>query len=59
MVWAVFSFRAARARDRAANTARPAGTLSRTLATLAIGAAAWAAFAFWGHDSLIGVRPFG
>ncbi len=58
-VWAVFSFRAARARDRAANAARPTSELSRTLATLAIGTAAWAAFAFWAHAALIGVRPFG
>jgi uncharacterized membrane protein len=58
LVWAVFSFRAARARDRAANTTRPSGALMPTLATLAIGTAAWAAFAFWAHAAWIGVRPF-
>ena len=58
LVWAVFSFRAARARDRAANTIGAAGALSRTLATVAVGTTAWAAFAFWAHAALIGVSPF-
>jgi uncharacterized membrane protein len=58
LVWAALSFRAARARDRAAQTIRPAGVPSRTLATVVIGTAAWAAFAFWAHAALIGVRPF-
>jgi uncharacterized membrane protein len=58
LVWAVFSFRAARARDRAANTVRRASALSRTLATVVIGSAAWVAFALWAHAALIGVRPF-
>ncbi len=58
LVWAIFGFRAARTRDRAAGTTYAAGTLSRTLATLAIGAVAWAAFALWAHGAWIGVRPF-
>jgi len=58
LVWAVFSFRAARARDRAANTIGAAGALSRTLATVAVGTTAWAVFAFWAHAALIGVSPF-
>jgi uncharacterized membrane protein len=59
LVWAVFSYRAAKARDRRAGTVYPTGTASRTMATVVIGTAAWAAFAFWAHGVLIGVRPFG
>jgi uncharacterized membrane protein len=56
--WAVVSFIAARKRDRAAGTQYPAGTAGGTTATVVVGAAAWAAFAFWLHGALIGVRPF-
>ena len=59
LVWAVLNFRAARARDRVAGTVYPPGTLAGTLATVVIGAVAWAVFAFWAHSALIGVRPFG
>lgn len=59
LAWAVLSFRAARGRDRAAGALRPAGHLMATLTTVAVGAVAWAAFAFWAHAALIGVRPFG
>jgi uncharacterized membrane protein len=58
LVWAVFSYRAAKARDRSAGTVYPAGAASRTTATVVIGTVAWAAFAFWAHGALIGVRPF-
>ena len=58
VVWAVLCFRAARARDRAAGTVYPAGTLGRTLITVVAGSLAWAVFAFWAHGVLIGVRPF-
>jgi uncharacterized membrane protein len=59
LVWAVFSFRAARGRDRAAGAVYTAGTLAGTAATLVIGAVAWAAFAMWAHAAWIGVAPFG
>jgi uncharacterized membrane protein len=59
LLWSVFSFRAARARDRAAGTAYPAGTLLATVITVVAGLVAWAAFAFWAHGAWIGVRPFG
>ena len=59
LAWAVFSYRAARARDRAAGTVYPAGTLAGTLVVLVVGALAWAGFAFWAHGAWIGVRPFG
>ena len=59
LVWAVLSFRAARARDRAAGTVYPAGTASGTGITVVVGVAVWALFAFWAHGYLIGIRPIG
>ncbi len=59
LVWAVLSFRAARARDRAAGTVYPAGTAAGTGITLVVGVAGWALFAFWAHGALIGIRPIG
>ena len=59
LVWSIFCFRAARQRDRAAGTSYPAATTGGTLASVAVGFAAWALFAFWLHGLLIGVRPFG
>lgn len=59
LIWAVLNFRAARARDRAAGTVRPAGTAAGTAITVVAGLAAWAAFAFWAHAAWIGVRPMG
>ena len=59
LVWAVLNFRAARARDRAAGTAYPAGTTAGTLGAVVAGTALWAVFAFWAHGYLIGIRPIG
>jgi uncharacterized membrane protein len=59
LVWAVIAFVASRQRDRRAGTRYPQGTLARDVGVVAIGTAAWAAFAFVGHAWLIGVRPFG
>lgn len=59
LVWAVLSFRAARARDRAAGTVYPAGTTAGTLGAVVAGAVLWAVFAFWAHGYLIGIRPIG
>lgn len=59
LLWSVLVFRAARARDRAEARAYPPGTAAGTLVAVAAGALAWAAFAFWLHGPLIGVRPFG
>jgi uncharacterized membrane protein len=58
LLWAVVAFVSARRRDRAAGVHPPAGSLRGDLAVTAVGAAAWAAFALWGHAWLIGVRPF-
>ncbi|MDM4768042.1 NnrU family protein [Pelomonas sp. SE-A7] len=57
LLWAILCFRSSRRRDAAAGLARPAGSAARTALTVVFGAAAWAAFAFWGHSLLIGVRP--
>lgn len=57
LVWAVLSFRAARGRDRANATVYAPGTPAGTAVTLFVGLLAWAAFAFWAHAWLIGVRP--
>jgi uncharacterized membrane protein len=59
LVWSVFSFRAARQRDRAAGTVYPPGTAAWTGITVAIGLIAWSVFALLLHGPLIGVRPFG
>lgn len=57
LAWSLLSFRAARGRDRAAQTVYPAGTATGTVITLVVGAAAWALFAFWAHGVLMGIRP--
>ena len=57
--WAVLDFRSSRQRDRTAGTVYPAGTIGATMATVVLGTALWAAFAFWLHTLLFGVRPFG
>ena len=59
LAWAVLSFRAAQARDRAAGRIYPQGRVVPTVVTVVVGVAAWVGFALWGHAALIGVRPFG
>lgn len=56
LVWSVFNFRAARRREPVTTTGQPSA--AATALTIAIGVAVWAAFAFWGHAALIGIRPF-
>ncbi len=58
LAWSVAGFAASRRRDRRDGTTYPAGTLGGTAATIALGAAAWALFAFFGHAWLIGLSPF-
>lgn len=58
LLWAVLSFRAARGRDRAANTPAPASSLPMTGLTVVLGLGAWMAFALWAHLAWIGVHPF-
>ena len=59
LVWSVVLFAASRRRDRREQIVYPAGTIGMTAVTVAVGFAAWAAFAFWLHRVLIGVSPFG
>jgi uncharacterized membrane protein len=56
LAWAILSFRAARRREPAS---RAPASVANTLLTVAIGAAAWAGFAFYLHARWIGVAPFG
>lgn len=58
LLWAIASFRAARARDRAEGVVRPAGPVGRDIAVFAIGIGAWAGFSMVLHMLLIGVRPY-
>ena len=58
LAWAVASFAAARRRDRAAGRTYAVLGWPRDAAVAAIGIAAWAGFAFWGHAVLIGMGPF-
>ena len=59
LLWAVLSFRAARARDGAAGVVYPPGRAGPTAVAVLVGLGAWALFAFWAHGLLFGVRPFG
>jgi uncharacterized membrane protein len=66
LVWSVFNFKAARARDRAAaqeaDGVAPAPSNAKTSATfltLLIGVAMWALFVFYLHVQLVGVSPLG
>jgi len=55
----VVLYAASRRRDRRTGTRYFAGPGSRDAIAVVLGVAAWAAFAFWLHGMLIGVRPFG
>ena len=59
LAWAIADFISARRRDRAAGRTYPPGPLTRDVLAVAVGVTAWAAFAFWLHGPLIGLRPFG
>ena len=57
LVWAMFNYTAALpARSCGGNVVYAVGPMSRDVAAVAIGAVAWAVFAFWLHGWLIGVR---
>lgn len=57
LVWAITDFASARRRDRVLGTTYPAGTLRGDAIAVGVGLIAWAAFAFYLHAWLIGVRP--
>ncbi len=58
LLWAVFDFRSARARDRIHGRVDGRGTLASDVATIVVGVALWATFALHLHARLIGVHPF-
>jgi len=58
LVWAIVTYAAARRRDRAAGARYVAAGLGRDALAVAIGVAAFGAFAAFGHRWLIGVDPF-
>jgi len=58
LAWAIAGFISGRRRDRRNGVVYPAGTVLGDVLAVAIGAAAWAAFAFWLHARWIGVAPF-
>jgi uncharacterized membrane protein len=57
--WAIVYFAVMRRRDRLANVTYPALGAQRDVTTIVIGAVAFVLFAHYGHQWLIGVRPFG
>ena len=57
LLWAIFNFTAARRRDRAEAVVYAPGRWAATLTTCVLGVVAWAAFAYWLHGWLIGIRP--
>ena len=57
LLWGVAVFAAARRRDRVAGTVYAPGQVLPSVVTVVLGAAAWAAVAFWLHGMLIGIRP--
>lgn len=59
LVWSVVLFVASRRRDRREQRPAATGRLAPTVLTVLLGLGLWAAFAFWLHASLIGVRPLG
>jgi uncharacterized membrane protein len=58
LVWAIVLYAASRRRDRRQGTRYIAGPVSRDVAVIVAGTAAWVVFAFWLHAWLIGVAPF-
>ena len=59
LIWAVFNFRAARQRDRAAGLTPAPAKAAATWITVLVGTAAWAALLMGVHKALIGVSPMG
>ena len=59
LVWSVVLFVASRRRDRREQRPAATGRLVPTALTVLLGLGVWAAFAFWLHAALIGVRPMG
>lgn len=59
LAWSVPLYVISRRRDRLAGVSYPAKGIARDGIAVVVGLVAWAAFAFYLHALLIGVRPFG
>ena len=59
LAWAIADYVSSRRRDANAGVVYPAGSGSRDVLAVVIGAVAWIVFGLWLHGPLIGVRPFG
>ncbi|RDI97245.1 NnrU family protein [Dyella solisilvae] len=59
LLWAGIDFVSARRRDRLAGVTYPAGSIRGDVIVVIVAVIAWAAFAFWLHGWLIGVKPMG
>jgi uncharacterized membrane protein len=59
LLWGVLDFISARQRDLQQGVAYVVQGIERDIIAVVVGLAAWAAFAFYLHGVLIGVRPFG
>ncbi|CAM3907463.1 NnrU family protein [Roseateles saccharophilus] len=56
LVWSILVFRAARRRPAPVS---PPPTVAGTAATVVVGVALWALFAFWAHAAWLGIAPLG
>ena len=59
LLWALLALGSCYARDRDTGQSGPRPVAAQTLANLVLGLLLWAAVAFWLHQWLIGVAPFG
>ncbi len=59
LLWSVANFAASRRRDRPAGTTYPRLGIGRDLLVVGVGVVVWGLFAAYGHQWLIGVKPFG
>jgi uncharacterized membrane protein len=59
LVWSVIVFATRRARDRAAGTRYPSGSLAKDAIAAVAGVGFALVFALFLHGPLIGLRPFG
>jgi len=58
LIWGIGGFLISRRRDKAQGIRKPYKGPLRDVATLIVSVTVWAAFAFWLHGLLIGVKPF-
>jgi uncharacterized membrane protein len=58
LAWAIADFISARRRDRLAGRTYPVAGISRDVSAVVVGLVAAALFMRYGHEWLIGVRPF-